>query len=197
MYSDITHKVNFGIVLLRQTNILHLSVSPPVKQMPNSFSCLTTALGLQKGSQRQYVPPAISLERPKARNYQKNNVLSLKLQSNPANTDSQTYKLTVPFFRLGTPEEWLIVKHRLLKIMTSQNITTSLGQYAMSRQILDRDTLACFNAKATELGNETVTNHNVSQCCHRTCLSSTCSTIPTPVHVPLPTQTGIYDYERV
>ena len=138
---------------------MRLSVSPPVKQMPNSFSRLATAPGSQKGSQRQYVPPAISLERPKARNYQKNDVLSLKLRSNPANADSQTYELTVPFFRSGTPEEWLIVKRGIIKIMTGQNITTGPGQYAMSRRILDGDALARFNAKATELGNETVANH--------------------------------------
>ena len=109
---------------------------------------------------QQYVPPAIPLERPERKEYKKDEVLSLKLRSNPNDEASQTYELTVPFFRSGTPEEWLLVKKSIIKILAGQNVTGGPGQYAMTRRILDGDALARFNAKATELGNETVAHHS-------------------------------------
>ena len=105
------------------------------------------------------VNAAIPLDRPQARVYGKNEVLSLKLRSNPANESSQTYELTVPFFRSGTPEEWLLIRRSILKIMTGQNITSGPSQFMMTRRILDGDALAKFNARARELTTETVAHH--------------------------------------
>ena len=59
---------------------------------------------------KNYVPPSIGLDRPERKEYEKSKVLSLKLRSNPADENSQTYELTVPFFRSGTPEDWLLTK---------------------------------------------------------------------------------------
>ena len=50
---------------------------------------------------KTFVLPAIALDRPDKKEYDKSDLLSLKLRSNPANDNSQTYKLTVPFFAVG------------------------------------------------------------------------------------------------
>lgn len=114
------------------------------------------------GKPKNFVPPAISLDRPTMKTYAKSEVLSLKLRSNPAEANSQTYELTVPFFRSGTPEEWLVVKKSILRIMVGQNITAGPGKYSMTRRILDGDALAKFDSKAAELGPET--NNNFVTC---------------------------------
>ena len=59
--------------------------------------------GHAAGKTKHFIPPAIPLDRPTKKTYKKSEVLSLKLRSNPTDEDSQTYELTVPFFRSGTP----------------------------------------------------------------------------------------------
>ena len=81
---------------------------------------------------KTFVPPAIALERPDKKEYNKSDLLSLKLCSNPANNNSQTYKLTVSFFRSGTPKEWLLTKKNIKKVIAVQNITTPAAKYVMT-----------------------------------------------------------------
>ena len=73
--------------------------------------------------------------------------------------------MTIPFFRSGTPEEWLLVKKTLLKIIIGQNITQGPSKYSLARRVLEGNILAQFDAKAAELGNKNNTNFN-------TCLDS-------------------------
>ena len=70
--------------------------------------------------------------------------------------------MTIPFFRSGTPEQWLLVKRTLLKIIMGQNITQGPSKYSMARCVLEGDVLARFNATAAELRNEN--NTNVTAC---------------------------------
>ena len=118
-----------------------------------SISRMTNQTGSSKT--KTFVPPAIALERPEKKEYDKSDLLSLKLRSNPADKNSQTYELTVPFFRSGTPEEWLVTKKNIEKVIAGQNITTPAAKYAMTRRILEGDALAKFNTAAMTLGNET------------------------------------------
>ena len=126
--------------------------------MTNSQSRMLLKTNPSMGHQ-QYVPPAIPLEQPERKKYKKDKVLSLKLRSNPNDEASQTYELTVPFFWSRMPEEWLLVKKSIIKILARQNVTAWPEQFAMTRRILDGDALAQFNAKATKLGTETATHH--------------------------------------
>lgn len=129
--------------------------------MTNSQSRLSGSHGSQKSPKKQYVPPAISFDRPEKKKLSKNDVLALKLRSTPSDANSQTYELTVPFFKSGTPEEWLLVKKSINKVLVGQNITTGPPQFAMIRRILDGDALAKFDEKAAEFGTETVANCQV------------------------------------
>ena len=58
----------------------------------------------------------------------------------------QTYQRTIPFSRSGTPEQWLLVKKTLLKIIVGQNITQGPSKYSMARRVLEGDILARFDA---------------------------------------------------
>jgi hypothetical protein len=81
--------------------------------------------------------------------------LTIKLRAVPTEADSQTYELNVPYFQTGTPEEWLLTKKAILKVIASQNITTGPGRFAMARRILDGDALAAFNETAEKQTLET------------------------------------------
>jgi len=107
------------------------------------------------------VPPAIQLARPAKKEFSKDQLLTLKLRTTPDDASSQTYELSVPFFRTGTPEEWLLVKRAIFKIFAGQNITTGPGQFAMVRRILEGKALASFNGHASLITNETVGNCRV------------------------------------
>jgi hypothetical protein len=107
---------------------------------------------------KRFVPPPIPLSRPEVVEPKKNECLSIKLRSDPADNNSQTYELTVKFFRTGTPEEWLVFMRDLKRVLTGQNITTGPPKYAMARRLIFGDTLAVFNKAALDKGNETVAN---------------------------------------
>jgi hypothetical protein len=107
---------------------------------------------------KRFVPPPIPLIRPEAGTIKKTECLTLKLRSDPAVADSQTYELTVKFFSTGTPEEWLIFRRDLARVLTGQNITSGPAKYAMARRLLLGDTLATFNKAAQEKGAETDVN---------------------------------------
>ena len=53
----------------------------------------------------QAIAPPIPMERPPPKNYSKTDSLTYKLKSTPGQADSATYKLTVPFFSTGSPED--------------------------------------------------------------------------------------------
>jgi hypothetical protein len=109
-------------------------------------------------SGKRFVPPPIPLERTEIKSLKKNEYITLKLRSDPTNNDSQTYELTVKFFSIGTPEEWLIFQRDLERILIGQNITVAENKYAMVRRLLEGDALAVFNKKASELQDETDAN---------------------------------------
>jgi len=104
----------------------------------------------------QRAPPPIPFERPARKPLGKSEYSVFKLRSVPADPNSQTYELNVPYFRSGTPEEWLLTKKAIMKVITGQNITAGPGRFTMARRILEGDALAAFNAAATEQTGETV-----------------------------------------
>ena len=108
--------------------------------------------------QRKFVPPPIPYERPEKKELKKSEYVTMKLRSDPAEAESQTYELAVPYFRSGTPEEWLLFVRALQKVIVGQNITTGPNKYAMARRLLEGDALAKFNEVATERGNQTNDN---------------------------------------
>ena len=108
--------------------------------------------------QHKFVPPPIPYERPEKKELKKSEYVMMKLRSDPAEAESQTYELAVPYFRSGMPEEWLLFVRAMQKVIVGQNITTGPNKYAMARRLLEGDALAKFNEVATERGNQTNDN---------------------------------------
>ena len=111
---------------------------------------------------KSFAHPPIPLERPTVKELKKQEYLTMKLRSDPADANSQTYDLTIQFFRTGTPEEWLLFQRDLHWVLNGQNITTGPQKFTMTRRLITGDTLAVFNAAAQEHGNET--NATFVQC---------------------------------
>jgi hypothetical protein len=112
----------------------------------------------QGSSGKRYLPPPITLVRPEYAPPKKNDSLTMKLRSNPTDANSQTYELTVKFFKTGSAEEWLLFQRDLNKIIVGQNITAAPSKYSMARLLLSGEALAVFDTSATEHGNENNAN---------------------------------------
>ena len=116
-----------------------------------------------------FPPPPIPLEEPDKKKTTKDSVLELKLRSNPTDEKSG-YILKVPYFKEGTPEEWLAFKTKLRDVFVGQQLTTGPMQYQMARRLLKGEPLQKFNRKAENLGNKTVLNFNA-------CLRAVCESV--------------------
>ena len=101
-----------------------------------------------------FLPPPIPLERPPPRILQKDEYLVMKLRSEPKRSSSPVYELSVPYFKNGTPEEWMKFLENFEKIIIGQDLSTGPTQFSMARRLLSRETLANFNSKALALKNE-------------------------------------------
>ena len=75
----------------------------------------------------------------------------MKLRLVPTVDKNPMYDLVVPYFKNGTPEEWLKFQLNLNQVFVGQNLTTAVPKYAMVRQLLMEDVLSTFNAKARVL----------------------------------------------
>jgi hypothetical protein len=109
-------------------------------------------------SARKEPPPPIPLQRPEVPELKKSEYLVMKLRTDPADPASQTYDLSIRYFRMGTPEEWLLFVRDLRRVLIGQNITTGPAKYAMIRRLISGDAEAVFNRAATNHGNETNAN---------------------------------------
>ena len=103
-----------------------------------------------------FPPPPIPLERSAYKDLQKDDYLTMKLRSIPNKSNSPVYELNVPYYKDGTPEEWLKFLVNLKKIIIGQDLTTGVTQFAMARRFLMGDTLAQFNKKSEELKEEAI-----------------------------------------
>lgn len=109
------------------------------------------------------ITPVIPLTRPVKKEARKDNMLTFKLRTNPAQADSTTYELSVTFFSDGTPEELLLFLRNVEKVIVGLNITDGPGRYALIRRLLQGDALATFDQAATTRGNETIANYRLAR----------------------------------
>ena len=98
-----------------------------------------------------FLPPPIPLERPTNKVLQKDEYLVMKLRSVPNKSNSPVYELNVPYFKDGTPEEWMKFLINFKKIIIGQDLSTGPTQFAMARRLLMGETLTEFNKKVEEL----------------------------------------------
>eukprot|EP00957_Ditylum_brightwellii_P099804 7602748-Ditylum_brightwellii.AAC.1 len=69
---------------------------------------------------------------------------------------SPIYKLSVPFFDKGTPEERIKLQHGLSTVLKGTNVTQGLASYAVAKTLLKGDTLTVFEQAEIARGNQTV-----------------------------------------
>ena len=114
-----------------------------------------------QGQSKRYVTPVIQFERPKAKDYDKSEILEFKLRSNPNDEHSTTYSLSIPYFKSGTPEELLVLIDSIQKVFVGQHATTGPQRYALVKWVLKGEALTVFEQAAAEAGNETLENLNL------------------------------------
>jgi hypothetical protein len=81
-------------------------------------------------------------------------VTTFKLRSNPTDKDSQLYELRARSFSNGTPEQFILWKRDLDKIIKGQNVTRPTDKYEMARRVLYGDAQAMFDKEALTLVQE-------------------------------------------
>ena len=99
-------------------------------------------------SNNGFAPPPIPLERPEAKELEKDQHLTLKLRAVPGRQTSGEYTLNVPYFQSWEPEEWLKFIQNLNKVFIGQNMTTYPARFAMARRLLAGDSLTHFETTA-------------------------------------------------
>ena len=65
----------------------------------------------------------IVFPRPAPRQLERGQFHTYKLRTTPADATSPLYKLSIPFFDCGTPEEWIKFRCGLTAVLKGQNIT--------------------------------------------------------------------------
>lgn len=114
-------------------------------------------------AQERRVPmePPIALDRPVKRELEKGDYLVYKLRNDPSDPTSAGYDLTIPYFRDGTPEQFLRFRKNLLKVFAGQNVTDGPGMFTIGRRLMDGDALSEFeNFVTAEQLTQTVSNFN-------------------------------------
>ena len=101
------------------------------------------------------VNPIIPYERPKDKELKKGDCVNLKCHVVPADTNSNTYEIHVPYFGTGSPEEWLIFLDRLWKGITGQNASTGPARFEQCERSLKGDALMVYRLKVADINART------------------------------------------
>ena len=88
-----------------------------------------------------------------------NTTKKIKCHTNPIETDSTTYEISMAYFRDGTPKEWLVFKKKISRCMIGQYTTTGSTKYALARWLLAGCALAVFSHATSVHGGKTLPNY--------------------------------------
>ena len=101
------------------------------------------------------VNPIIPYERPMDKELKKGDYGNLKCHVVPADPNSNTYEIHVPYFGTGSPEEWLIFLDRLWKCITGQNASTGPARFEQCERSLKGDALMVYRLKVADINART------------------------------------------
>eukprot|EP00957_Ditylum_brightwellii_P103328 7874708-Ditylum_brightwellii.AAC.1 len=79
-----------------------------------------------------------------------------KLRTTPADATLPIYKLSIPFFDEGAPEEWIKFLRGLAAVLKGQNVTQGLASYAVANTLLKGNALTVFKQVKITCENQTV-----------------------------------------
>eukprot|EP00957_Ditylum_brightwellii_P125262 9548417-Ditylum_brightwellii.AAC.1 len=98
----------------------------------------------------------ILFPRPASRQLERGRFYAYKLCTTPADATSPIYKLSVPFFDCGTPEEWIKFRHGLAVVLKVQNVMQGPASYTIAKTLLKGDMLTVFEQSEIAHRNQTV-----------------------------------------
>jgi len=93
------------------------------------------------------IVPIVPLQRPANKDLTKGDYATLECITCPGVADSASYELVIPYFKSGTPEEFLKWKRNVEKAISGQGATDGLSKYTLTHRLLDGDNLTAFNLK--------------------------------------------------
>eukprot|EP00957_Ditylum_brightwellii_P042025 3182180-Ditylum_brightwellii.AAC.1 len=97
---------------------------------------------------------------PAPRQLERGQFHTYKVRITPADATSPIYKLSIPFFNEGTPEEWIKFRHGLSAVLKGQNVTQGLASYAIAKTLLEGSALMVFKQAEITRGNQAVAHFN-------------------------------------
>eukprot|EP00957_Ditylum_brightwellii_P113913 8683976-Ditylum_brightwellii.AAC.1 len=121
---------------------------------------MKTVLQANKRSNLDVKQPIIPFMRLEPRNLERGQFHTYKLRTTPVDATSPVYKLYVPFFDEGTPEEWIKFRCGLAAVLKGQNVTLVPVSYAVAKALLKGDTLTVFEQAEIARGNQTMPHFN-------------------------------------
>ena len=111
--------------------------------------------------QRKLVVPPIGLHRvEEKKDYAKGEYAMIKLRNIPNDPNSMTYDYQAPFFKSGSPEEWLIFNAKYERDLTGQNMTTAVQKYACAHGFLQGQAPSLFNTQVDAQPQVNLANYN-------------------------------------
>ena len=78
----------------------------------------------------------ILFPRPAPRQLKRGQFHTYKLRTTTTDATSPIYKLSVPFFDKGTPEEWIKFQCGLTAVLKGQNVTQGPASYVVAKTLL-------------------------------------------------------------
>ena len=97
---------------------------------------MRTAPSTKRASNPDVKRAVIALTRPTPKTLERSQYHTYRLRTTPADADSPTYELAIPFFDEGTPEEWIKFRRRLKAVLKGQNVTQGPASYAVAKTLL-------------------------------------------------------------
>eukprot|EP00957_Ditylum_brightwellii_P153608 11690029-Ditylum_brightwellii.AAC.1 len=94
---------------------------------------MKTAPSMKCASNPDVKRAVIALTRPAPKTLERSQYHTYRLRTTPAETDSPTYELAIPFFDKGTPEEWIKFWRGLQAVLKGQNVTQGPASYAVAK----------------------------------------------------------------
>ena len=114
--------------------------------------------GSRKKTSGRQIFPIIPLACVKKPELVKGEYIVIKCCTNPSDPSSPTYDLPLPYFKKGTPEEFLNWVVNYKKACIGQNYDTAEKKYSMAKRLLDGNTLVVFTQSASTNGAESDDN---------------------------------------
>lgn len=112
---------------------------------------------------QRFPPPPVPLVVPESTPLKKGESMKIVLKSNPKDKESKEYSITVPYFKQGTPQEWIYFCKAFQHIIDGQSLESGPSKFQMARVLLQGDALRVFNVATAKAENEE-TNETFKTC---------------------------------